>query len=181
MIMKKQMIAAGIILSMTLALQTVANELQVVQNGKAVAAVYEGAAWKTDSDGLSAEGTGRFLYADKVVDAGDFHITASLKLAKLDAALIEPICQAAIERVGKKNILLFSNPASKSGRVNMTIRASYDDAQTWSVSRVLFTGPSAYSDLAVLANGEAACLYEGGERSPYQSIIFAAFPLSSLK
>jgi len=105
---------------------------------------------------------------------------------RLDPTLIEPICQAAIERVpstvsNKSGLLLFSNPASEKGRVNMTVRASFDDGQTWPKARVLHAGPSAYSDLAVLANGEAACLYEGGVKGAYESIIFASFSLDTLK
>ena len=44
----------------------------------------------------------------------------------------------------------------------MTVRASFDEGETWPASRVLHDGPSAYSDLAVLANRRAACLYEAG-------------------
>jgi len=60
------------------------------------------------------------------------------------------------------------------------VRASYDEGQTWTASRVLYAGPSAYSDLAVLTNGEIACLYEAGQTHPYESIVFAGFPLQSL-
>ena len=45
---------------------------------------------------------------------------------------------------------------------------------------MLHAGPSAYSDLAVLADGEIACLYEAGQAHPYESIVFAGFPLLSL-
>ncbi|MEI6646904.1 MAG: sialidase family protein [bacterium] len=105
---------------------------------------------------------------------------------RLDPTLIEPICQAAIERVpatarSNSGVLLFSNPASEKGRVNMTVRASTDDGKTWSVSRVLHAGPSSYSDLAMLANGEAACLYEGGMKGACEAIIFISFPLDTLK
>ena len=105
---------------------------------------------------------------------------------RFDAALIEPICQAAIERFSwpgaeSRSVILFSNPASPSGRVNMTVRASFDEGQTWPASRVLHAGPSAYSDLAVLAAGQAACLYEAGQKSAYESIVFASFPLQSLE
>jgi sialidase-1 len=104
---------------------------------------------------------------------------------RFDSALIEPICQAAIRRLRWPNaehqgVILFSNPASRDGRVNMTVRASYDEGQTWTASRVLYAGPSAYSDLAVLTNGEIACLYEAGQTHPYESIVFAGFPLQSL-
>jgi sialidase-1 len=46
---------------------------------------------------------------------------------------------------------------------------------------VLHAGPSAYSDLAVLANGEIGCLYEAGRTHAYESIVFAGFPLLSLE
>jgi hypothetical protein len=111
---------------------------------------------------------------------------ATWKDQRFDLALIEPICQAAIERCrrpdeGKQEVILFSNPASRDSRVRMTVRASLDEGRTWPLSRVLHAGPSAYSDLAVLPDGELACLYEAGEDSPYESIVFADFPLSSLK
>jgi len=104
---------------------------------------------------------------------------------RFDPALIEPICQAAIERLrwpsaDSKSVILFSNPASRDGRVNMTVRASFDEGQTWTASRVLHAGPSAYSDLAVLANGDIGCLYEAGRTHAYESIVFARFPLLSL-
>ncbi len=104
---------------------------------------------------------------------------------RLDPALIEPICQAAIHRFswpqeGQPGVVLFSNPASERGRFNMSVRASFDDGQTWPLAKVLHAGPSAYSDLAVLRDGQIACLYEGGVQGAYESIVFAAFPLSSL-
>lgn len=98
---------------------------------------------------------------------------------KHDSALIEPICQAAIERLrwpqgDKPGAIIFSNPASTAGRVNLTVRASFDDARTWPVSKVLWAGPAGYSDLAILPNGAIACLYEGGAKNLAESIIFAA-------
>lgn len=107
------------------------------------------------------------------------------KEQRFDEALIEPVCQAAIERYrwpGKdsQSVLLFSNPASSETRANMTLRASYDEGRVWDASIVLHPGPSAYSDLAVLANGEIACLYESGQVHPYESIVFARISLDSL-
>ncbi len=104
---------------------------------------------------------------------------------RFDEALIEPLCQAAVERcqwpaAGKPGIIAFSNPASPNARTNVTVRASFDDGQTWPFARVLHTGPSAYSDLAVLANAELACLYEAGAKNAYETIVFAAFPLASV-
>jgi sialidase-1 len=73
--------------------------------------------------------------------------------------LIEPICQASIRRL-RDGVLLFSNPASKTGRERMTLRASFDQGKTWPWSALLDSGPSAYSCLQVLADGTAVCLYE---------------------
>ncbi len=102
-----------------------------------------------------------------------------------DPALVEPICQAAIERYcwprgAMPGVILFSNPASTRSRVNLTLRASFDDAKSWPHSQLLFAGPSGYSDLAVLSNGKIACLYEGGASNIAESIIFTAISLESL-
>jgi sialidase-1 len=94
-----------------------------------------------------------------------------------DEELVEPICMASLcrltqESTGGRNRILFSNPANltkadgkaKAGerrdRENLTIRLSYDEAQSWPVSKTLEAGRSAYSDLAVGADGTIYCLYE---------------------
>lgn len=106
---------------------------------------------------------------------------------RFDETLIEPICQAAIECFrwpedgNSTGVILFSNPASRKSRVNLTVRASFDDGLSWPRLRVLHPGPSAYSDLAVLDTGEIACLYECGSEHPYESIVIFAFPLDSLE
>lgn len=93
----------------------------------------------------------------------------------LDAALIEPVCQASLIRHGTEgNVLLFSNPASKK-RERMTVRRSNDGGKTWPASRVLHAGPAAYSALADMPDGSVGCLYECGEASPYERIRFERF------
>jgi sialidase-1 len=101
-----------------------------------------------------------------------------------DPALIEPICQASIRRYarpgeGNKDVLLFSNPASDQ-RINMTVRLSEDGGETWSAQGCLHSGPSAYSCLAVLPDGDVACLYEAGEEHPYEAIVYARFSVEWL-
>ncbi len=98
--------------------------------------------------------------------------------------LIEPICQASIRRLswpldGQPGVLLFSNPASAS-RERLTVQASFDDGETWPVSRLLDPRPSAYSCLAILPDGTAGILYEAGERGPYETLFFARFALEWL-
>ena len=92
-----------------------------------------------------------------------------------DRALPEPRCQASIRKVGGG--IVFSNPAHTSERRNMTVRLSGDGARTWSASRVLHPGPSAYSCLAEIGDGLVGCLYERGEngQTPYQEIRLAVF------
>ncbi len=99
-----------------------------------------------------------------------------------DPHLPEPICQASIRRYswpgpGRRSVILFSNPANETNRVNLTVRASYDEGQTWAGRRLLHGGPSAYSDLAVLPGGKVACLFECGEKDPYENIVLALFNL----
>lgn len=105
--------------------------------------------------------------------------------ATLDPALIEPVCQASLLRYSKtqeggKSWLLFSNPASLK-RERMTVRLSRDDGQSWPSSGLLHAGPSAYSCLTVLSDGSIGCLYERGEKSPYERITFATFPVQWLR
>ena len=101
-----------------------------------------------------------------------------------DAALIEPVCQASILRYDfadatKGPVLLFSNPASTK-REKMTVRLSYDQGKTWPVAKQLHAGLAAYSCLTVLPDKSIGCLYERGEKSAYEKITLAIFPLEWL-
>jgi len=97
-----------------------------------------------------------------------------------DGALIEPVCQASLRRYawprpGQAGVLLFSNPAHASERVDMTVRASLDDGRTWPLARSLHAGPSGYSCLAALPDGRIACLYESGKAISCEHIVLADF------
>lgn len=98
---------------------------------------------------------------------------------RFDEALLEPICMASLARfsprsAASRNRLLFANPHNleradgkgKEGvsrdRRNLAIKLSYDEGQTWPVNKTLEAGYGAYSDLAVLPDGTALCLYERG-------------------
>lgn len=98
--------------------------------------------------------------------------------------LIEPVCQATIRRYSwpaadRPGIILFANPASEK-RERMTVRASQDDGQTWPVARRVTDKPSAYSCLAALPDKTIGLLFETGEKSPYERIVFARFDLAWL-
>jgi sialidase-1 len=91
----------------------------------------------------------------------------------LDPALVEPVCQASLIRLNDGR-LVFANPASKK-RESLTVRLSEDEGQTWPHAKVLHAGPAAYSALAELPGGDVLCLYECGERSPYDRLRLARF------
>jgi sialidase-1 len=94
----------------------------------------------------------------------------------LDHALIEPVCQASM--IPADNRIFFANPASTK-RERLTVRMSEDDGLTWNQGKVLHAGPAAYSSLAVLPNGEIACLFEAGSASPYEKLVFVRFKLEN--
>jgi len=110
-----------------------------------------------------------------------------------DEALWEPVCMASPIRYDPSGsphpaFLLFSNPASLEKnpktpaqsasriRQDLTLRASRDGGKTWPIQRLLQAGASAYSDLAVTADGHILCFYERGEKDPYEKLTLARFP-----
>jgi sialidase-1 len=100
-----------------------------------------------------------------------------------DRTLIEPICMASILRDPDSNAIFFSNPASTTQRVNMTIRRSDNDAAAWPLSLLVDAGPSAYSCLTLVPqprhigllweqSSPAGCVGESCQ------MVFAIFPSS---
>ena len=66
-----------------------------------------------------------------------------------------------------RDILLFSNIESPSGRHHGRVWASFDGGRTWPVSRAVFDGPFAYSSLdagrpGTVSEGWIYLLFEGG-------------------
>jgi sialidase-1 len=101
-----------------------------------------------------------------------------------DTTLTEPVCEANLIQYkypGKKEALLFSNPASTTSRIQMTVRISYDNGKTWPQKKLVYAGPSAYSCLAILPNGNPAIFYEAGYQRPYEGIAFEEFRIEDLQ
>ena len=85
-----------------------------------------------------------------------------------------PVCQSSIHRYSwEPNILLYSGPGGP-GRIEMTVRVSYDEGKTWPVAKRIDEAGSGYSDLAVMPDGSVCCFFESGWRKP---LVFAKFPL----
>jgi len=101
-----------------------------------------------------------------------------------DESLISPRCQASLisYKRNDEHLLIFSNPAYTADRDRMTVRVSKDDGETWPIAKQLHAGPSAYSCLAVLPNGNIGCFYEFGvnKGDSYKAIVFEVVSIESL-
>ncbi len=78
-----------------------------------------------------------------------------------------------------KSRLLFSLASHPTLRKNLTVFLSYDEGQSWGVSKVINPDASGYSSLTILSDGTIGCFYENGEFEEYQ-LYFARFSLEWL-
>ncbi len=96
-----------------------------------------------------------------------------------DDSLLDPRCNGSIIRYTAKrdgydkDRLLFSNANSKKRRVNLTVRLSYDEGETWAVSKVLYPKGSAYSSMTILKNGDIAVFFEKDDYQKNEVVIFS--------
>jgi sialidase-1 len=91
--------------------------------------------------------------------------------------LAEEVCQASFidyGMYGGEKMYLFSNPGNPVDRYYMTIKASFDDCETWSNDKLIFAGPSAYSCMTVLPDRNIGLLFEGGNDFRYENIVFVS-------
>ncbi len=106
-----------------------------------------------------------------------------------DSRLNECPCQASLirhphaDREGKA-LVLFANPDisgesyGDARRRKMTVRVSYDEGATWPVKKLVHPGPSSYSGLAGLPNGDVGLVFEGGYGHRREWIRFTRLPLA---
>ena len=96
--------------------------------------------------------------------------------------LISPVCQASIiSEQSDPNVLYFSNPNSKSERVNMTVKKSIDNGNTWIDHFQVYAGPSAYSCLTTVTaiDGYLGLLWETNTTNcvgPSCKVVFSLIP-----
>lgn len=106
---------------------------------------------------------------------------------ELDRNLPEPGCQASFfssagtssdKKGDPRSLWLFSNPPGPTRR-NLTLRASQNEGETWPFARSIDVGPSEYSCLAWLPDGEIGLLYELSRAGlPYRpELHFTRIPL----
>jgi sialidase-1 len=100
-----------------------------------------------------------------------------------DKRLPSHTCQASLLRYDRPGAsrsapgkpMLFCGPGE--GRRNLTVMLSRDDGRTWPVSRMIYSGRSAYSAMTILPNGDVGILYE---RDGYRRLSFTSFPIEWL-
>lgn len=61
----------------------------------------------------------------------------------------------------------------------MTVKFSDDNGKTWKYEKLVHEGPSAYSCLTIMPNGNIGLLYENGEKSPYERISLAEIKIGN--
>ncbi len=87
-----------------------------------------------------------------------------------------PVC-CAIQRCtlraagADRDRLLWTGPKGP-GRNHLVLRVSYDEGRTFPHERPIGSGPAAYSDLTILADGTIGVLWERGVSAGYQFITF---------
>jgi sialidase-1 len=97
---------------------------------------------------------------------------------EFDENLPGPPAHASIIKVpeggANRGLVLFANPASVMKRTHLTVRMSEDDGRIWAVSKVQYSGSSAYSDLTIENDGGVLCLVEADR---YSRLVLARFHL----
>lgn len=91
---------------------------------------------------------------DEVADTRGFAVSEDGGESFSDAwnrvDLPDPHCQGSLVRLRETGVLVLSNDRSSTARVNLALTLSVDEGSTWRKQKPVWTGPSAYSSLAVL-------------------------------
>jgi sialidase-1 len=86
------------------------------------------------------------------------------------SALPDPVCMASLIKAkvnlqgAAKDVLFFSNPATTSGRYDISVKASLDMGQTWPATNHLLVDQRncyGYSSLSRVDENTVGLLYEG--------------------
>lgn len=99
-------------------------------------------------------------------------------------ALPDPVCMAGFIKAnvntkgGKKDVVFFSNAATKSGRYNMTLKASLDLGESWQPANELLYDERygyGYSALTKVDDNTIGVLYEG-----VRNLYYVRIPVSEI-
>ena len=102
-----------------------------------------------------------------------------------DPQLPEAICEGSILRYlnghEKEDWLLFMNPNGPEIRENLKVKLSKDRGQNWTE---IYDGPfarEAYSDMVELMDGSVGLLYEAGDSTARECLVFDVLPASRIR
>uniref|UniRef100_A0A8C4PXJ3 Sialidase-1 n=1 Tax=Eptatretus burgeri TaxID=7764 RepID=A0A8C4PXJ3_EPTBU len=116
-----------------------------------------------------------------IMQSFDASETYPLDYLKFDEKLVDPAVAASA--MFKNGVVFFTNPATPTKRINMTLQWSYDNGTTWQPTRLeIWRGPSAYSSLTMMERNTddlrfIYLIYEKGYKDPYESISFVRIHL----
>ncbi|QZT38544.1 glycoside hydrolase [Halosquirtibacter xylanolyticus] len=102
---------------------------------------------------------------------------------KVEMSLNDPGCNGTILTYSSKksgddkNRLIFVNANSSKKRENLCARISYDNGKTWSSSKVIYAGASAYSSITKMNNGSVGVFFE---KDGYKKNSFTSFTIGWL-
>ncbi len=100
------------------------------------------------------------------------------------APLPEFDCQGCLFRIPRAASaefdLIFTQPRTRQ-RTDAAARLSEDRGKTWAFTRPLWNGPSAYTAMTELPDGQIGVLLECGVKNAHEQIAFLKFPLKWLK
>ena len=95
--------------------------------------------------------------------------------------LIESCCNACMIRVerGGKVLFFFANPNSETERIDMSVKVSTDEGESWRLLEVIDNRKSGYSGIIYDRKSDSLLvMYEAGETSYIDEIALTAVPLS---
>lgn len=110
---------------------------------------------------------------------GNLNKTTQWK-STFNSYLVEPVCEGSMinyKNNNGQNVLLFSNPADPNSRIDLTVKQSFNNGQTWTNGFVIDYGASAYSDLVILPGQRIGVLFEENSAG---TIRFSSFDYSDL-
>lgn len=127
---------------------------------------------------------GRWMINSRVPGAGTRYVHISDDQGKSwktrkEESLVDPACNASIVRYTAKadgydkDRLLFCNAAHPEHRMNLAVKISYDNGETWSKEKVIFPGWAGYSSMTILDNGDIAVFFEKDGYTKNEVVVFS--------
>ena len=89
--------------------------------------------------------------------------------------LVQPLhgCEGSTLYHGNTRQLFYSGIAVTTMRTNLSLHLSVDNGENWKYLKTIWSGPSAYSSLIQLSDQSIGVLFEGGDVTPYDLLLFS--------